>query len=229
MKNGWLLWFFIIGVVVTVFISFNYEGSKNVIPLSEIFPEDKEEVSEVEYEFVDAAVKSAKSLPAKVKNIIQPKAEKRVEEVQTSVKPTETNPSQAVEEAKKTNTKLTFNNASTTSSPLKNLKKAIVEAPSAILDKNQEPVVKQPAAASSKEGNYTIQVASFKKQDSANQELEKLLKSQLPAFVKSRDLKEKGVWYRVYVGRFNTKKDADDYLKDFKVSYKDGFVIKLKK
>ena len=51
MKNSWLVWIFLVGVVVTVFIAFNYQGSKKAVPLSEIFPED-ETPMDVEYEFV---------------------------------------------------------------------------------------------------------------------------------------------------------------------------------
>jgi cell division septation protein DedD len=53
MKNSMLIWIFIVGIVVAVLFAFNYQGNRNAIPLSEIFPEEKTLPTEVEYEFVD--------------------------------------------------------------------------------------------------------------------------------------------------------------------------------
>lgn len=53
MKNSALIWIFIVGIVIAVLFAFNYQGNKNVIPLSEIFPEEKTFPVDVEYEFVD--------------------------------------------------------------------------------------------------------------------------------------------------------------------------------
>ncbi|MGE0268390.1 MAG: SPOR domain-containing protein [Candidatus Omnitrophota bacterium] len=51
MKNSWLVWIFIVGMVVTILIAFNYQGAQDTVPLSEIFPET--ETYPVEIEYVD--------------------------------------------------------------------------------------------------------------------------------------------------------------------------------
>lgn len=51
MKNSWLVWIFIVGMVVTLLIAFNYQGAQDTVPLSEIFPET--ETYPVEIEYVD--------------------------------------------------------------------------------------------------------------------------------------------------------------------------------
>lgn len=54
MKNSWLVWIFVVGVIVTVFVAFNYEKGKNAIPLSEIFKEEQSMPVDVEYEIVQS-------------------------------------------------------------------------------------------------------------------------------------------------------------------------------
>jgi len=51
MKNSWLVWVFVVGMVVTILIAFNYQGAQDSVPLSEIFPET--ETYPVEIEYVD--------------------------------------------------------------------------------------------------------------------------------------------------------------------------------
>jgi len=52
MENSRLIWFFVAMVVITVFIAFNYQGGKETVPLSEIFPEEEVPSVDIEYEFV---------------------------------------------------------------------------------------------------------------------------------------------------------------------------------
>ncbi len=49
MKNSWLIWIFIVGVVITIFFAFN---QKNDVPFNDIFPENATEPVDIEYEFV---------------------------------------------------------------------------------------------------------------------------------------------------------------------------------
>src|SRR3989338_8467200 len=51
MKNSWLVWFFVVGVIVTVFVAFNYQNKSKEIPLSEIFPDEATFPVDVEYEY----------------------------------------------------------------------------------------------------------------------------------------------------------------------------------
>jgi cell division septation protein DedD len=74
---------------------------------------------------------------------------------------------------------------------------------------------------------YTIQVSSFRDRQQAERALQDIKKVGHPAYITSKDLKDKGVWHRIYVGSFQTKKDADDYLSNLKKDYKNSFIVSL--
>ena len=77
---------------------------------------------------------------------------------------------------------------------------------------------------------FTIQVSSFKEKDKAEKILAQLKqKGFSDAYIKASDLKEKGTWYRIYVGRFDTKPEAESTLTKIKSDYKDSFIISPKK
>ncbi len=64
------------------------------------------------------------------------------------------------------------------------------------------------STASTKEGGYTVQIASFPQARFAK-EMETTLKSKsYPAYVQKTDIPGKGTWYRVRVGHFGTKEEA---------------------
>jgi sensor c-di-GMP phosphodiesterase-like protein len=69
---------------------------------------------------------------------------------------------------------------------------------------------------------YGIQVASFRKLSSANQEAKKLRKKGYPV-----KIKEKGEYSVVYAGKFKDKKEAEQNLKKLKKIYKDCIVRRL--
>lgn len=71
----------------------------------------------------------------------------------------------------------------------------------------------------------TIQVHSFQDQAKAQKALEDLRKQGFSGYIIKRDLKEKGIWYRVCVGEFETKQQAEEALTKLKEKYKDSFVI----
>lgn len=75
------------------------------------------------------------------------------------------------------------------------------------------------------EFTFTIQVASFKERKKAEEVLTTLEKKGHAGHIVTRDLGSKGVWYRVYVGNFNTKEEASVLLKELKTMYKDSFVL----
>ena len=67
MKNSWLTWILILGIIAVVLISFNHQSGQEAISLSEIFPEDQSQ-DNVEYEIVDketSAGSQAAVLPQK--------------------------------------------------------------------------------------------------------------------------------------------------------------------
>lgn len=70
----------------------------------------------------------------------------------------------------------------------------------------------------------TIQVYSFQDQTKAQKALDDLRKLGFSAEIVKRDLKEKGVWYRVCVGEFETKSQAQGELAKLQEKYKNSFV-----
>lgn len=173
MRNSWLIWVFSVGVIVTVFFAFNYEGEKNSVPLSEIFPDEETFPVDVEYEFVEAEVAPVESA--------QPE---KISVVESVVAPT---PTPAVEIV-----------------PAKVETKIMQKFP------------------------YTIQVASFKTRSRAEKVVEELKgKGMAEGYITSRSVNGT-TWYRVYIGKFQSKDLAQETLASVKKSYKDSFVISPK-
>lgn len=85
-------------------------------------------------------------------------------------------------------------------------------------------------AAESKAGVYTIQILSSKDQTAAQQALKKAKERGLTgAYLYPADLGAKGIWYRIYVGSFQTKAQADQALAAMDQSrYAGAFIQKLK-
>jgi len=79
MRKTWFAWAIGTTVVVAVFFAFNYQGSRDAVPLSEIFPDEEAFPVDVEYEFVqDETVQMQKKVEEKAsitreKQIIAPK------------------------------------------------------------------------------------------------------------------------------------------------------------
>lgn len=177
LQNSPLTWIFFGVVIVTVLFAFNYQGGKETIPLSEIFPDEETFPIDIEYEFVDAADPLIeKSEPAKA--IV----------------------SQAIVPAKK------------------NVSKKVKA-----FTKSDAPVVV--ASSKLKSIPFAVQVASFKKKTWAEKEVESLGANGLKGYILSRNLGSKGIWYRVYVGKFNTKAEARQYLPKVKEHYSSSFII----
>jgi len=62
----------------------------------------------------------------------------------------------------------------------------------------------------------TIQVASVKNVEKAEQELARLKSHGIDPFMRHESVKDKGMWYRIYVGRFKTRSDATKFAQDIK-------------
>jgi hypothetical protein len=60
-------------------------------------------------------------------------------------------------------------------------------------------------------GGYTVQIASFRKEDEALELAKSLRAKGIPAFVRQARIKGKGTWYRVRVGEFKTLEEARSY------------------
>ena len=106
----------------------------------------------------------------------------------------------------------------------------VKSAPATIIPPVAPPVEKSvvtPDPAALSQGAYTIQVGSFRKKDRAEAMLKELTQAGHPAQIVSKDLQEKGLWYRLYVGAFATKSEADQYIPKLKSGYSDSFVRRL--
>jgi cell division septation protein DedD len=88
-----------------------------------------------------------------------------------------------------------------------------------------------PAAPPAKPaGNFAIQVASFPDKLSADDLVKKLKADKWDAYSTPTDIPGKGIYYRVYVGHYETKDQADKALLIFKskeTEHQDAFVRKL--
>jgi hypothetical protein len=97
---------------------------------------------------------------------------------------------------------------------IKKAKKKEIEKIEKIREKNETIEAKEPL--------YRVQVASFRKLSSANQEAEKLRKKGYPV-----KIEEKGRYSVVYAGKFKEKKEAEKDLKKLKKIYKDCVLRRL--
>jgi len=52
MRKTWFTWAIVTTAVVAVFFAFNYQGSRDAVPLSQIFPDEEVFPVDIEYEFV---------------------------------------------------------------------------------------------------------------------------------------------------------------------------------
>jgi len=75
---------------------------------------------------------------------------------------------------------------------------------------------------------YSIQVLSSKDRAATEKVLEKIKAKGHSGMIVTKDLGEKGIWHRINVGSFATKKEAEDYLPSVKNDYKDSFIIYVK-
>ena len=179
MKNQWLVWFIVVGVVVLVLVTFNYQSGQDVLPLGEVFPEDETAVEpRIEYEFVQ----SDGSVATPQERIPAPAATTAPAAQPAAEKPAGSPP---------------------------------VVRPQ---DLEQKDFSKIP---------FTIQVLSSKDKLRAQEALQKVKASgYASAYLATKDLGDKGTWHRIYVGTFNTKEEADQYLPQVKKSYPDSFIIR---
>ena len=70
------------------------------------------------------------------------------------------------------------------------------------------PKKKKPLTPQIKPLPYTIQVSAYRDSQTSNQVATKLITAGDPAFTSPVDLSDKGKWYRVYIGNYNTLTEA---------------------
>jgi len=210
MRNSWLIWVFIVGVVITVLVAFNYQDGSDGASLSEIFPDEETYPVDIEYEFVQQDGQEFKAL---IKNVKEPVIPVKATKRQESVK-------------RQTKTELTQKVLSKTEILKRNIVVNNKANPAEVKSKIQQPIL---TANELKNIPYTIQVASFKNKTRANKAIKDLKHKDLSAYIVSRNLGDKGRWFRIYVGKFESKNDAETTLVTVKKYYKDSFIIAPRK
>ncbi len=195
MKNTWLIWIFIVGVVATVFFAFN---QKSDVPFNDIFPEEESGPVDIEYEFISKDHNKTGVDQANV--VIQEKTSSAVESI-SSIK---------MENQKK-------------AEPAPRVKE-VVSAPPVETTQKEEPK----RIVAPKSFKYTVQIASFQKKERADNLVSELKGKNYEAFIMAKDLKDAGIWYRVYAGQFNDMKQAQVLLEKIKKEYKGSFIISPK-
>jgi cell division protein FtsN len=76
---------------------------------------------------------------------------------------------------------------------------------------------------------YTIQVGAFQSRSNAEVALNRLRERDYSAVKMSAVLKDEVTWYRVHIGEFRTKREAEGNLTQLQKDYADSFVIKMKR
>ena len=88
--------------------------------------------------------------------------------------------------------------------------------------KQKKKVAQQPTDKKTRvKDEYVVQLAAFKKSNSAKEEQGNLKKTGYHA-----DIKRVGDFYQLYIGGFASKKKAEDLLSKLKTSYKDCYIKK---
>jgi cell division septation protein DedD len=107
---------------------------------------------------------------------------------------------------------------------LETIKEEILPVAETKLQAEEKPILAPPMRAG---GGVTIQVASFQDKARAEIVVNDLKQKGYQPVISSKELPDKGTWYRVFVGDFATEEETKSLLDKLKESYKDSF-IKLK-
>jgi cell division septation protein DedD len=85
------------------------------------------------------------------------------------------------------------------------------------------------ATAGGSQGKFSIQVGSYQSAEEANAALTRWKKRGYSAFMTIGQIPDKGTWYRVRIGGFPTRQEAETYLEKFKTKEKTaGLVVPSK-
>ncbi len=100
----------------------------------------------------------------------------------------------------------------TKKSDIKKAEKPAKAAPVAAPQKEPAPVKK----VAEPESYYSVHAGSYRKQYVAEREVARLNKMGFPAYVSSTNLSNKGTWYRVKIGKYETRAEAERVRADLK-------------
>lgn len=93
-----------------------------------------------------------------------------------------------------------------TPAPVADKAEAVAAAPAAATVRARQPTVEAMPAAS---GDYLLQVASFRNPDDAAKLQDRLAAAGLRAYSKAVDLPQRGRWYRIYLGPYGQREQAE--------------------
>src|SRR5579875_339443 len=65
-------------------------------------------------------------------------------------------------------------------------------------------------------GKYTVQIGSYQKEEEAKRIMKSLMSKGYPAFIKAAEIPGKGTWYRIRIGTFKTREEAELYRDNLK-------------
>ncbi|MGE5445833.1 MAG: SPOR domain-containing protein [Ignavibacteriales bacterium] len=72
------------------------------------------------------------------------------------------------------------------------------------------------APAGETQGKYTVQIGSSQKEEEAKKIVKSLISKGYPAFIKVAEIPGKGTWYRIRIGTFKTREEAELYRDNLK-------------
>ncbi len=107
---------------------------------------------------------------------------------------------------------------------LKRKKRDIREKAGAV-DSSPKRLPAEPCAGAETENKITIQVASLKDPEAADRMVAKLKDKWYPAYRSVAEIPGKGVWYRVRIGSFRRKAEAQSTLERLKKDKIDGILL----
>lgn len=95
--------------------------------------------------------------------------------------------------------------------------------------KNTNNGTQNSAGSGSGDGRFTIQVGSYPNAEAANARVSQLQSGGFPARVVVANIPRKGTWYRVQVGRYATRGEADNVVRDMRAkgAAKEFFVTEV--
>src|SRR5882724_5298984 len=67
------------------------------------------------------------------------------------------------------------------------------------------------APAGETQGKYTVQIGASQREEEAKKIVKSLISKGYPAFIKAAEIPGKGTWYRIRVGTFKTREEAELY------------------
>ena len=120
------------------------------------------------------------------------------------------------------------NNTFSTPSKLEDKKEELAKGENESLEKETQVVSSKLSTESPSEAlkkRFSLQICSFRNRLKAEKIVEELKREGYPGYVVSKDLGEKGVWFRVRIGEFETKEEAEEIEQKVKQEYKDSFIV----